>query len=443
MTGPDNDRGRMSVGGEGPSSAPLPSGTRSPSGDGRRSARRIKLTLVLAALGPGLLAGLSDDDPAGITTYSVLGAKFGYQMLWVLLASTVALIIFHDLGIRMGVVTGQGLAGLIRQRYGVRLAGLAIVALVIANIGTTCAEFAGIAAAFELFGVSRRVSVPIAAIAVSALVVKGSFRRVQHVLLAMSSVFIAYVIAGVLAHPDWGAAFRGLVVPTMPLTRDAVVLATATLGTTLAPWGLSFIQSYAVDKQLEISDLRYSRYDVVTGSVLTAVIGFFVVVACASTLHATGRSINDASDAAQALRPLAGSLASDLFAVGLIGAALLAASILPLSTAYSVSEVVGRPAAVNDGWRQAPLFYGTFGAVIVFSAGLVLVPGAPLIAILVLTQVLNAVLLLPLLVLMAGIARDETLMGDHRAGRVASSIYFATIGVIAVCVVALGVLSVG
>ena len=198
-----------------------------------------------------------------------------------------------------------------------------------------------------------------------------------------------------------------------------------------------------MDKQLEISDLRYSRYDVVTGSVLTAVIGFFVVVACASTLHATGRSINDASDAAQALRPLAGSLASDLFAVGLIGAALLAASILPLSTAYSVSEVVGRPAAVNDGWRQAPLFYGTFGAVIVFSAGLVLVPGAPLIAILVLTQVLNAVLLLPLLVLMAGIARDETLMGDHRAGRVASSIYFATIGVIAVCVVALGVLSVG
>ena len=429
--------------GESASAAAPPSGSVPPSEGGRQSARRVKVALILAALGPGLLAGLSDDDPAGITTYSVLGAKFGYQMLWVLLASTVALIIFHDLGVRMGVVTGQGLAGLIRQRYGVRLAGLAIVALVIANIGTTCAEFAGIAAGFELFGVSRRVSVPIAAIAVSALVVKGSFRRVQHVLLAMSSVFIAYVIAGVLAHPDWGAAFRGLVVPTMPLTRDAVVLATATLGTTLAPWGLSFIQSYAVDKQLEISDLRYSRYDVVTGSVLTAVIGFFVVVACASTLHATGRSINDASDAAQALRPLAGSLASDLFAVGLIGAALLAASILPLSTAYSVSEVVGRPAAVNDGWRQAPLFYGTFGAVIVFSAGLVLVPGAPLIAILVLTQVLNAVLLLPLLVLMAGIARDETLMGDHRAGRVASSIYFATIGVIAVCVVALGVLSIG
>ena len=234
-------------------------------------------------VGPGLLAGLSDDDPAGITTYSVLGAEYGYQMLWVLLVSTIALVIFHSLGVKVGVVTGQGLAGLFRQRYGVRTGSLAISALVVANVGTTCAEFAGVAAGFELFGVSRCLSVPIAAVAVSALVVEGSFRRVQNILLALSAVFVAYVIAGIMAHPDWGAAARGLVVPSMPLTRDAVALAAATVGTTLAPWGLSFIQSYAVDKRLTVEDLRYSRYDVVSGSVLTGVIGVSVVVACAAT----------------------------------------------------------------------------------------------------------------------------------------------------------------
>lgn len=403
--------------------------------------RRARLAAVLAVVGPGLLAGLSDDDPAGITTYSVLGAKYGYRMLWVLVLSTCALVVFHDLGLRMGVVTGQGLTGLVRQRYGVRAATGATAALLVANIGTTCAEFAGVAAGFELFGVSRYVSVPVAAVGVSALVVEGSFRRVQHVLLVLSAIFVTYVVAGLLAHPDWGAAVRGLA-PTMPVTRDAVAVATATLGTTLAPWGLSFIQSYAVDKKLTVDDLRYSRVDVVTGSVLTGVIGFFVVVACAATLHATGRSINDAADAAAALDPLAGSLAADLFGMGLVGAALLAASILPLSTAYSVSELVGRPAAVNDTRRQAPLFYGTFAAVTLLGAGLVLVPGAPLIAILVLTQVLNAALLLPLLVLMVGISRDEVLMGSHRATHTATAVHVVTIALVALCVGALAFLSI-
>ena len=409
------------------------------SGSGR--GRKLRLTAVVAVVGPGLLAGLSDDDPAGITTYSVLGAKFGYRMLWVLLVSTIALVIFHDLGVRMGVVTGQGLTGLVRQRYGVRVGAFATLALVVANVGTTCAEFAGIAAGFELFGVSRYLSVPFAAIAVSALVIKGSFRRVQHVLLALSAIFVTYVVAGLLARPDWGAAVRGLA-PTMPLTRDAIAVATATLGTTLAPWGLSFIQSYAVDKKLTLEDLRYSRLDVVTGSALTGIIGLFVVVACAATLHATGRSIDDAADAATALEPLAGALAADLFALGLIGAAFLAASILPLSTAYSVSEVIGRPAAVNDRPRDAVLFYGTFTVVTVLGAGLVLLPGAPLIAILVLTQVVNAALLLPLLVLMVGVARDRVLMGSHRAGTAATTIYVATIVLIACCVGALAYLSI-
>jgi len=406
-----------------------------------RQARRARLVVIAAVIGPGLLAGLSDDDPAGITTYSVLGADYGYKLLWVLLVSTIALVLFQDLGVRMGVVTGQGLAGLIRQRYGMRLAAMAIIVLVVANIGTTCAEFAGIAAGFELFGVSRYASVPLAAVVVSTLVVRSGFRRVQHVLLGLSAIFVAYVAAGILARPDWGAALRGLVVPRMPLTRDAIVIATATLGTTLAPWGLAFIQSYAVDKRLTPDDLKYSRYDVVTGSMLTGIIGFFVVIACAATLHVSGRKINDAADAAVALRPLAGSTASTLFALGLIGAALLAASILPLSTSYSVSEVVGRPGALNDGVREAPLFYGTFAVVTVLGAGLVLVPGAPLIPILVLSQVLNAVLLLPILALMYGIARDRTLMGEYQASRIAATRYLVTIALIAVCIAALGVLS--
>jgi NRAMP (natural resistance-associated macrophage protein)-like metal ion transporter len=414
-----------------------PARTRAP-----QALRRARLLGLVAVLGPGLLAGLSDDDPAGITTYSVLGAQFGYQMLWVLLLSTVALVVFHSLAAQMGVVTGQGLIGLIRQRYGVRSAGLAITVLVLANVGTTCAEFAGIAAGFELFGVSRYVSVPVAAVVVSVLVLRGSFHRVEHILMALATVLLAYIAAGLLAHPDWGEAFKGLVVPTMPLTRGAVLIATGTIGTTLAPWGLSFIQSYAVDKKLTPADLAYERVDVVTGAVLTGIIGFFVVVACASTLHVHGVTISSAADAAAALEPLAGHLARTIFAIGLIGAGLLAAAILPLSTAYSVCEFTGSEAALDDGASEAWLFYGTYVVVAAVAVLIVLVPGAPLISILVLSQVLNAVLLLPLLAFMYGISRDRDLMGEFTATRGAAAMYLVTIAFIAVCVAALFVLGI-
>lgn len=400
--------------------------------------RRVGLAAVLAVLGPGLLAGLSDDDPAGITTYSVLGADHGYQLLWVLLLSTVALVIFHGLAARMGVVTGQGLIGLVRQRYGVRLGGVVLVALVAANIGTTCAEFAGIAAGFELFGISRYLSVPTAAVAVSLLVLRGSFQRVERVLLGLSTVFLAYIASGFMAHPDWGAALRGTLVPTMPLTGEAVAIVTATLGTTLAPWGLSFMQSYAVDKKLRTADLPAERVDVVTGGVLTGVIGFFVVVACAATLHRGGRGITDAADAAVALQPLAGEAAATLFAVGLIGASFLAASILPLSTAYSVCEYAGLEAAIDDPYREARTFYLTYAIITMVGTAIVLAPGAPLVAILVGTQVLNAVLLIPLLIAMIGLGRDRDLMGEFAAGRRATAVYAATTAAVIVCVITLG-----
>ncbi|MEN9325526.1 MAG: hypothetical protein RL414_1280 [Actinomycetota bacterium] len=400
--------------------------------------RKLSVAALLSVMGPGIIAGLSDDDPAGITTYSQLGAKFAYQLLWVLVISTVALILFQDLGARIGVVTRQGLIGLVRQKYGARSGTLSAIALIVANFGTLTAEFAGIAAAGQLFGYSRFITVPVAALVVSFLVLRGSFARVEKVFFALSAVFLAYIIAGFMAHPDWSAAARGVFVPTMPLTHDAFYIATATLGTTLAPWGLAFIQSYAVDKRLTREDLKLLRVDVWTGSLLTGIIGFFVIVTCAATLNKEGSTnITDAAQAARALEPLAGTFAKALFAVGLIGAALLAASILPLSTAYSVSDLTGRPAALDDSPREAPLFYATFGAMTILGAGLILLPGVPLIKVLVITQILNAVLLLPLLFFMYGISRDVRLMGEYASTKRMRIIYGVIISIVSICVLSL------
>jgi Mn2+/Fe2+ NRAMP family transporter len=388
-------------------------------------------------LGPGLLAGLSDDDPAGITTYSVLGADHGYTLLWVLLLSTVALIIFHDLGARLGVVTGQGLIGLVRHRYGVGVGAGALLALVTANLGTATAEFAGIAAGAELLGVNRYLAVPVAAVAVSWLVLAGSFHRVEHVLMALAGVFLAYVGAGVLAHPDWAAALGGLVTPRMSLEHGETLIVAATVGTTLAPWGLSFIQSYAVDKRLTVRDLGYERTDVVVGALLTGVIGFFVVVACAATLHEAHLSIESADDAAAALAPVAGDLAGLCFAVGLIGAALLAAAILPLSTAYSICDFTGSEAALDSPFHEARVFYLSNVAITTFAAAIVLIPAVPLVPLLVSTQMLNAVLLVPLLALMAHVSRDKSILGAHVVSRPLAAVQGLVVVAVVACVVLL------
>jgi NRAMP (natural resistance-associated macrophage protein)-like metal ion transporter len=405
--------------------------------------RRSGLIAFAAVVGPGVLAGLSDDDPAGITTYSILGADYGYELLWVLLLSTVALMVFHELGLRMGVATGQGLTGLVRQRFGLKAALGALATLVVANLGTTCAEFAGVAASLELAGVSRYVSVPLAAVGVSLLVARGGFRRVEHVLLALASVFATYVVAGLLADPDWGETARGLVAPSMPGDTAALVAATATVGTTLAPWGLAFIQSYAVDKRLTPERLGYERVDVFVGAAMTGIIGVFVVIACAATLFPEGRSIDSAADAAAALEPLAGGAASALFGAGLLAAALLAASILPLSTAYSISETLGYESALDDPVREAPLFYGSYALIVAIGAGIVLIPGAPLIDLLYLTQALNAILLLPLMVFLCLIARDRRTMGSLTNGRLANATQLAVVVLVALCVGTLAALAAG
>ncbi len=402
--------------------------------------RRLGLPAFLAVLGPGLLAGLSDDDPAGITTYSIAGARYGYELLWVLVLSVAALVVFHELGARLGLVTGQGLVSLVRTTYGPRAALLVTGTLVVANTGTTCAEFAGVAAGLELAGISRYVSVPAAAAVVGFVVLRGSFHRIEHVLLLLTTVFIAYVVAAFLAHPDWGEAGRGLVVPHLPLNSEALLVVTGTVGTTLAPWGLAFIQSYAADKRLTSADLRFERIDVYAGAILTGVIGAFVIIACAATLYATGnREIDDARDAAVALEPLAGHLAATLFGVGLVGAALLAAAIVPLSTAYSFSEAFGREAKLDDSFAEAPFFYVAFLGILGLGAGAILIPGIPLIPILFLTQVLNAVLLVPLLLAMRGLARNRQLMGTLANGRSGDLLALAALSIVALSIIGLAV----
>ena len=424
---------------------PLPS--RLPSGRRRARAGRVwtrdrgLLLALLVVVGPGVLAGLSDDDPAGITTYSILGADFGYRLLWTLLVSTAALILFHNLAVRLGIATGKGLVSVIRTRYGVKAGVSSAGFLIVANLGTTAAEMAGIAAGLEIGGVPRYVSVPVAAAAVTTLVLAGTFHRVELVLLVISSVFVTYIASGILAHPHWGEAARGLVVPGLPLQRHALLVATATLGTTLAPWGLAFIQSYTADKQLQRQDWHLARVDVTSGAVLTGIIGLFVVIATTETLYRAHHHIKTAKDAAVALAPLAGHLASTLFAIGLVGAGMLAAAILPLATAYSVAESCGHAGKLDGKLKTEPVFYGTFAGVIATAAILVMIPGAPLVPILFLTQALNAVMLLPLLAMIIHLCRDEKMMGTLKIGRTATLLSWATFLMITVAVVALGAYS--
>ncbi|MBO9533058.1 MAG: divalent metal cation transporter [Solirubrobacteraceae bacterium] len=404
-------------------------------------ARKGGIAALVAVVGPGLLAGLSDDDPPGITTYSLLGAEHGTQLLWVLLLSTAALIVFHELGARMGVVTGKGLLAVIREHAGPRRAAAVIAVLLIANTGTMCAELAGVAAGADLlFGTPAWVSVPLAVLAVAALVLRGSFHRIEHVLLLLSSVFAAYIASGLLAGPDWGEAARGTFSPSMPLDRDTILLVVATIGTTLAPWGLAFIQSYAADKRIPTDEIGLERVDVITGAALTGVIGAFIVMSCAATLHASGQSIDDVADAARGLEPVAGSAAADLFAAGFLGAALLAAAVVPLSTAYSVAEGRGQVATIGHSFAEAPAFHATFAAVLGVATLFVLVPGMPLLEVLYLSQALNAVLLLGILPLMLRLGRDPAVMGGHATGRIGQAAGLLALALVTTAILALLVL---
>jgi Mn2+/Fe2+ NRAMP family transporter len=390
-------------------------------------------------LGPGLLAGLSDDDPAGITTYSVLGADHGYRLLWIIPASTILLIQFHMMAVRIGAATGKGFVGIIRERWGHGWGYFAVIALLFANFGTICAEYAGISAAGSLIDVPPWVSAPIAGVLISMVVVLGSFHKVERVLLIVSSTLALYIIDGILAKPDWSQVWQNSIVPHMPTNELGWVAIAATLGTTLAPWGLAFIQSYAVDKKITVANLRWERVDVLIGSILTGVIGLAIAVACAATLNRVGVHINDAKDAAIALKPLAGSFATVLFGAGLLGASLLAAAIVPLATAYSIAEGIGAPASLDLDSKHFQLFYAAFIGLTVAAVSVVSLPNLPLIPLIYTSQVVNAVMLPLHAVALYLLASNVEIMGEARIGQKTRIASWVSIALIVACITALAV----
>ncbi len=393
----------------------------------RLPGRRTQLLAFLAVLGPGLITASADNDAQGITTYALTGARTGYSLLWLLLLITFSLAVTQEMGARLGMVTGKGLGALIRERYGVRPAAGAMAMLLIANLGTTAAEFAGIAAALEIFHVSKFLSVPIAAVAIFVLVSRGSYKRLERVFLVLSGLYVAYVLSGFLAHPDWGVALHNTFVPSFKFSGAYLLTAVAMVGTTVTPWGQFFIQAYVVDKGLTADDLNLERGDVFLGALVTDFVAFFIIVATAATIFATHGHITGARDAALALEPLAGRFAALLFGLGLLNAGFLAAGILPLSTAYAVSEAFGFELGVDERVGDAPIFYGVFAFSIAFGAGLVLLPGVPLVPILFVTAAVNAVLLAPILIFLYRLCNDVELMGQHRNKRLANVLSGATI----------------
>ena len=381
---------------------------------------RVRLLATLAVLGPGLVSGFADNDAGGITTYSLAGAKFGYALLWVLLWTQVILFFTQEVGARLGLATGKGLMGLIRERWGVRWGAFAVITMLVANLGSTVAEFAGIGSALGLFGIPTQLSAAVAAVIVVGFIALGSYGRVQYLFVGVGIfVSVAYVISAYLAGPDWQQAFHDLIVPQLSTSPVYWLAVVGTVGTTITPWGQAFIQSYVVDKRLRPEDLPASRVDVFAGALLTNVIAFFIVVACAATLYATGQTtITDAAQAARALEPLAGATASVLFAVGLLGAAFLGLGVVPLTSAYSTCETFGWETGVDWNWREAPAFYALLAFFIGFAALFVMIPGLPLIQVMFGAQVINALLLPFILVFVMLLSADRKLLGPLASGRV-------------------------
>jgi NRAMP (natural resistance-associated macrophage protein)-like metal ion transporter len=382
----------------------------------RGRVRRFALTLpiMLAILGPGIITGNVDNDAGGITTYSVIGARFGYSMLWMLLLITFTLAMIQEMSARMGVVTGKGLADLIRERFGIRLTMVVMVLLVFTNLANTMGEFAGVAGASSILGLNRFIAIPVVAFFVWLLVVKGSYRAVEKVLLVFCVLFLTYVISAFMAHPNWGVVARSTVVPSFQMNPEFISLFIATIGTTIAPWMQFYQQSSVAEKAIDLKHYRYEALDTYIGSFLTNFVSFFIVVACASTLFVAGVRVNTAAEAAGALAPLAGKYASILFAVGLINASIMAAGVLPLSTAYSVAEAFGWESGVGKSFRDAPLFYGLYTALIVLGAGTIMfVPESKLIGVMLFSQAANGVLLPLILILMLKLINDRSLMGEY------------------------------
>ncbi len=389
---------------------------------------RKQLVIFFAVVGPGLITSNVDNDAGGIYTYSLAGAQFGYLLLWTLIPMTVILFVTQEMTARLGVMTGKGLSDLIREEFGFRTTVFLMLGVLAVALGNILAEFAGVAASLELFGVSRYLSVPAAALLVWLLVVKGTYKGVEKVFLAICVFYLAYVFSAFMAKPDWTAAAYQTIRPTVVWSSSYLLLLLAMIGSTIAPWQHFYLQSAVVEKGIPRERYWETRVDVLVGSISCMVIVFFIIVCCAATLHATGQTqIRDAAEAAAALRPLAGPYASALFAFGLLNASLFAASIVPLSTAYVICEGLGVEAGVDKRFREAPIFYWLYTALILVGAGLILLPDTPLVRIMVLSQAVNAFLLPVVLVFILLLVNRSDLVGKWRNSPAWNGVAWATV----------------
>ncbi|RNL38594.1 Nramp family divalent metal transporter [Paraeggerthella hongkongensis] len=396
-----------------------------------------KLWLLLAAMGPGIVTAMAGNDAGGISTYSTVGAKFGFATLWVIPVMCVLLIVVELTAARMGAVTGKGFAALIRERFGIRLTALAMLALLVGNVCTTFSEFAGIASGMEMFGVSKYLAVPVAAAAVWLLIVGGSYKRVEKVFLILSLVFVTYIVAAFMAQPDWGQALQSTAIPRIVEDKSFVSLVIAMIGTTIAPWMMFFNQSNVVEKGISVKDLFSQKVDVIAGTIAACLVAWFIIVTTGAVLHPQGIEIESAADAARALAPFAGHYAEALFAIGLVAASFLAACVLPLTTAFVICEAFGWEAGVSFKWKEAPLFKSIFTCIIVFSAVIVLVPNIDLMNVMLTAQFVNGLVLPVLLVFMAIIAADKRVMGAFRSRMTSRVLIWLTVGIVTVLTVAL------
>jgi Mn2+/Fe2+ NRAMP family transporter len=371
-----------------------------------------------------------DNDAGGIATYSIAGAHFGYSLIWSLIPITLALIIIQEMSARMGVVTGKGLSDLIRERFGVKTTFYLLMALIFTNFGNTIAEFAGIAASLEIFGLSKYISVPLGALFVWLLVVKGTYKSVEKVFLAACLFYVTYIISGFMAKPDWVAVKESVLNPELKFTAGSFGMLIGLIGTTIAPWMQFYLQAAVAEKNIKLENYKYSRLDVISGSFMVNIVALFIVVACAATISQTGIRIETAKDAALALAPLAGKYASYLFAFGLLNASLFAASILPLSTAYVVCEGMGWEQGVDRKFSEAPQFYGLYSLLIFLGAGVVLWPGLPLIPIMFISQVINGIVLPVILIFMLMLINDKRVMGEYTNGRGFNAVSWLTVAIL-------------
>jgi len=397
--------------------------------------------IFLAILGPGIITGSVDNDAGGITTYSVAGAHYGYTLLWTLIPAFVVLLVVQEMNARMGIVTGKGLADLIRENAGVKITFFIFIGLLVADIGNTTTEFAGVAGSMQVFGVSKYISVPIAGIAVWLLVVKGNYRSTEKIFLIFSLFLLSYVISAVIGKPNWSEIGTAIIKPTMQFNFTYISIVIGIIGTTIAPWMQFYMQSAVIEKRLDIEDYKYTFVDVVIGCIATIAVAFFIMVACGATLFPNHVEISEAKDAAMSLKPLAGSLASAVFAFGLFIASVFSATILPVATAFYVCEAFGFEAGIDKKWNEAPKFYWLYTIILIVSMGIILIPNAPLITITLWSQILNGLLLPVVLVCMILLVNNKEIMGKYVNKPVNNIIGWSTVIILISLTVVLLILS--